>query len=89
MSKRVSLENENVTNIFFGTLDTPFSTKCNVRPLMRVLLIFKKIFFFEGGRRGKPFFFTVTISRLMITKRRRFGKNKLGALFQSRLALIN
>ena len=40
MSKRINLENESVANVFFGTLDTPFSTKCNVRPLMGVLLIF-------------------------------------------------
>ena len=58
VSKHINLENESVANVFFGTLETPFSTKCNVRPLMRVLLIFKKIFFFEGGRReGQTVFF--------------------------------
>ena len=57
MSKHINLENKSVANVFFGTLETPFSTKCNVRPLMRVLLIFFKFnFSFEGGR-GKPFFF--------------------------------
>lgn len=58
MSKHINLENESVANVFFGTLETPFSTKCNVRPLMRVLLILKKIFFFEGGRgEGQTVFF--------------------------------
>ena len=58
VSKHINLENESVANVFFGTLETPFSTKCNVRPLMRVLLIFKKIFFFEGGRgEGQTVFF--------------------------------
>ena len=52
VSKHINLENESVANVFFGTLETPFSTKCNVRPLMRVLLIFKKFFFFWGGERG-------------------------------------
>ena len=90
VSKHINLENESVANVFFGTLETPFSTKCDVRPLMRVLLIFFKFnFSFEGGEGQTVFFFTVTISRLMITKRWRFGKNKLGALSQSRLALSN
>ena len=90
VSKHINLENKSVANVFFGTLETPFSTKCNVRPLMRVLLIFFKFnFSFEGGEGQTVFFFTVTNSRLMITKRRRFGKNKLGALSQSRLALSN
>ena len=39
VSKHINLENKSVANVFFGTLETPFSTKCNVRPLMRVLLM--------------------------------------------------
>ena len=58
MSKHINLENESVANVFFGTLETPFSTKCNVRPLMRVLLIFFKFnFSFEGGGGANHFFF--------------------------------
>ena len=31
VSKHINLENESVANVFFGTLETPFSTKCNYR----------------------------------------------------------
>ena len=58
VSKHINLENKSVANVFFGTLETPFSTKCNVRPLMRVLLIFFKFnFSFEGGGGANRFFF--------------------------------